>query len=83
MTDLHPSLAQTQRFFFRDSSQDLGENIFAVKNATLYTPEVESSIIPGMIRDSVITLAQAIGYVVVEKPMTKEELLNADEAFVT
>ncbi|RCV63331.1 branched-chain amino acid aminotransferase [Methanophagales archaeon] len=83
MTDLHPSLAQTQRFFFHNSSQDLGENIFAVKNATLYTPEAESSIIPGMTRDSVIALAQDIGYEVVEKLMTKEELLNADEAFVT
>lgn len=64
-------------------AQGPGENIFAVKNATLYTPEAESSIIPGMIRDSVITLAQDIGYEVVEKPMTKEELLTADEAFVT
>jgi branched-chain amino acid aminotransferase len=63
-------------------AQGPGENIFAVKNATLYTP-AEYSIIPGMTRDSVITLAQDIGYEVVEKSMTKEELLNADEAFVT
>lgn len=60
-----------------------GENIFAVKNAILYTPGAESSILPGVTRASVIELAQAIGYEVVEKPITKEELLNADELFFT
>ncbi len=60
-----------------------GENIFAVKNATLYTPAVESSILPGITRDSVIELAQDIGYEVIEQPITKEELLTADEAFFT
>ena len=60
-----------------------GENIFAVKNATLYTPAVESSILPGITRDSVIELAQDIGYEVIEQPIMKEELLTADEAFFT
>ena len=60
-----------------------GENIFAVKNATLYTPESESSILPGITRDSVIELARDIGYEVIEKPITKEELLTADEVFFT
>lgn len=60
-----------------------GENIFAVKNATLYTPAAESSILPGITRDSVIELAQDIGYEVIEQPITKEELLTADEAFFT
>ncbi len=60
-----------------------GENIFAVKNATLYTPELESSILPGITRDSVIELARDIGYEVIEKPITKEKLLTADEVFFT
>ncbi len=60
-----------------------GENIFAVKNAALYTPAVESSILPGITRDSVIELAQDIGYEVVETPITKEQLLAADEVFFT
>ncbi len=60
-----------------------GENIFAVKNATLYTPAAESSILPGITRDSVIVLARDTGYEVVEKPVTKEELLSADEVFFT
>lgn len=60
-----------------------GENIFAVKASALYTPAAESSILPGITRDSVILLAQDIGYGVVEKPITKEELLTADEVFFT
>jgi len=60
-----------------------GENIFAVKDGTLYTPEAESSILPGITRASIIELARDIGYKVVEKEMTKEELLSADEAFFT
>jgi len=60
-----------------------GENVFAVKNGTLYTPEAESSILPGITRASVIELARDMGYEVVEKRMTKEELLSADEAFFT
>ena len=60
-----------------------GENIFAVKNATLYTPAVESSILPGITRASVIVLARDLGYEVVEKPIQKEELLAADEVFFT
>lgn len=60
-----------------------GENIFAVKDGTIYTPEAESSILPGITRASIIELARDIGYKVVEKQMTKEELLSADEAFFT
>jgi len=39
--------------------------------------------LPGITRDSVIELAQDIGYEVIEQPITKEELLTADEAFFT
>jgi len=60
-----------------------GENIFAVKNGILYTPEADSSILPGITRASVIELARDMGYEVVEKRMTKEELLSADEVFFT
>jgi branched-chain amino acid aminotransferase len=60
-----------------------GENVFIVKDGTLYTPEAGSSILPGITRASVIELARDMGYEIVEKLMTKEELLNADEAFFT
>jgi branched-chain amino acid aminotransferase len=60
-----------------------GENIFIVKEGILYTPEAGSSILPGITRASIIELARDMGYEVVEKLMTKDELLNADEAFFT
>ncbi len=60
-----------------------GENIFAVKNSILYTPAVESSILPGITRASVIELARDMGYEVLEKPIAKAELLSADEVFFT
>jgi branched-chain amino acid aminotransferase len=60
-----------------------GENIFIVKEGILYTPEAESSILPGITRASVIELARDMGYTIVEKRITKEELCAADEAFFT
>jgi len=54
-----------------------------VKDGILYTPEAESSILPGITRASVIELARDLGYEVVEKLITKEELFAADEAFFT
>jgi branched-chain amino acid aminotransferase len=60
-----------------------GENIFIVKEGIVYTPEAESSILPGITRASVIELARDMGYTIVEKRITKEELCAADEAFFT
>jgi branched-chain amino acid aminotransferase len=60
-----------------------GENIFIVKEGILYTPEAASSILPGITRASVMELARDMGYTIVEKRITKEELCAADEAFFT
>ncbi len=57
-----------------------GENIFIVKNNKLYTPTL-GYILPGITRDSVITLAKEMRYEVEEKKLTLEDLYNADEAF--
>ncbi|WP_417445758.1 branched-chain amino acid transaminase [Kangiella sp.] len=64
-------------------SEGSGENIFVVKNNTLYTPPFTASILPGITRDTVITLARQMGYQVVEQNMTREALYLADEAFMT
>ncbi|MHC1636298.1 MAG: branched-chain amino acid transaminase, partial [Candidatus Methanospirareceae archaeon] len=64
-------------------SEGPGENIFIVKNSVIYTPGLESSILPGITRDTVITLARDMGYTVVEKQITKGEVMTADEAFFT
>ena len=42
-----------------------GETIFVVKDGTVYTPDLSSSILPGITRDSIIQIAQDIGYPVV------------------
>jgi len=59
-----------------------GENIFLVKNGRIKTTPL-TSILPGITRDSVITLAQDKGIPVVEERFTRDELYTADEAFFT
>ena len=60
-----------------------GENIFLVKNGELFTPDLSASILPGITRDTVIQIAQDLGYSVHEKPLIRSDLYLADEAFMT
>jgi len=60
-----------------------GETIFVVKDGTIYTPDLSSSILPGITRDSVIQIAQDIGYSVVQKPLIRSDLYLSDEVFMT
>ncbi len=60
-----------------------GENLFVVKGGTLYTAPVGLSILPGITRDAVITLARERGYRVEEKKIPREVLYIADELFFT
>jgi branched-chain amino acid aminotransferase len=59
-----------------------GENIFLVRNGTLYEPELTSAL-EGITRDSVIRIAQDYGMPVVAKRITRDEVYCADEAFFT
>jgi len=59
-----------------------GENIFIVKNGTLYEPELTSAL-EGITRDSVIRLAADFNLPVVAKRITRDEVYVADEAFFT
>ena len=59
-----------------------GENIFIVRNGALYTPPI-GNILPGITRDTVITLAGDADYEVYETPLTLEDIYDADEAFFT
>ena len=59
-----------------------GENIFTVKDGVLYTPDLSVSILPGITRDTVIQIAQDLGYRVVEKQLIRPELYLADECFM-
>jgi branched-chain amino acid aminotransferase len=60
-----------------------GETIFVVKGGTIYTPDLSASILPGITRDTVIQIAQDLGYPVVEKELIRTELYLADEVFMT
>jgi len=64
-------------------SEGSGENIFAVKSGRLYTPPLSSAILPGITRDTVMTLAREEGMVVVEEQLTRDALYLADEVFLT
>jgi branched-chain amino acid aminotransferase len=60
-----------------------GENIFFVKNGTLFTNDESSSIVPGITRDCVLTIARENNVPVTIRPFTREELMRADEVFLT
>lgn len=59
-----------------------GENIFIVKNSVLKTSPL-GPVLPGLTRNSVITLARDMGYSVIEQRFTRDEVYIADEAFLT
>jgi branched-chain amino acid aminotransferase len=62
-------------------SEGSGQNIFLVRNGALYTPPMAAAILPGITRDSVITLARELGYRVHEEMLPREILYVADELF--
>ena len=60
-----------------------GENVFLVKNGRVTTPPLSASILAGLTRATVLALAEEEGMPVVEAPITRDELLLADEVFLT
>jgi branched-chain amino acid aminotransferase len=62
-------------------SEGSGQNLFLVRNNVLLTPPASASILPGITRDTVITLAKDHGFEVREEMLPRELLYIADEAF--
>jgi len=61
-----------------------GENLFLVRDGELYTPALSQSILDGITRDTVITLAREMGYTVHDQAtISRGELHTADELFFT
>jgi len=60
-----------------------GENVFVIKDGTLITNDASADILPGITRDSVLTIARAAGLPLVIRPLAVEDLAQADEAFFT
>ncbi|MCR4403152.1 MAG: branched-chain amino acid transaminase [Firmicutes bacterium] len=64
-------------------SEATGENLFVVRGGTIYTPQLASSILNGITRNTILTLARDLGIPAVEQPLPREILYVADEVFLT
>ena len=64
-------------------SEGSGENLFLVRGGVLYTTPLANSVLNGITRSSVLTLARQLGIEVVEQALPREMLYICDEAFFT
>jgi branched-chain amino acid aminotransferase len=62
-------------------AEGTGENLFAVRKGVIYTSH-RSTVLEGLTRDSIITLARDTGFEVREEPLSRDQLYVADELFV-
>jgi len=62
-------------------SEGSGQNVFIVRDGSIFTPPLSASILGGITRDSIITLARELGYQVTEMNVPREALYIADEVF--
>ncbi len=58
-----------------------GENLFLVRGGKIYTPHT-ATILEGITRDALITLAKDQGFEVIEAPISRDQIYIADEVFV-
>ncbi|MGH8224213.1 MAG: branched-chain amino acid transaminase [Woeseiaceae bacterium] len=64
-------------------SEGAGENLFVIRNGIIHTPPAAASILTGITRDTVISLAGRLGFRVREQAIPREMLYLADELFFT
>ena len=64
-------------------SEGSGENLFVVRDGKIITPPLGNSVLPGITRDSVIQIANSLGYSLIEQIIPREMLYIADEVFFT
>jgi len=62
-------------------SEGSGQNVFIVRDGSIQTPPLASSVLAGITRDSVMTLARDLGFPVIETVLPREAIAIADEAF--
>ncbi|HVI74184.1 MAG TPA: branched-chain amino acid transaminase [Anaeromyxobacteraceae bacterium] len=60
-----------------------GENIYIVKDGTIFTPPLSSPVLAGITRDSVLRIAKDLGVPVCEQKFTRDTMYLADELFMT
>ncbi len=66
---------------FGNLSEGSGQNVFVVREGVIYTPPVGNSVLWGITRDSVMTIARELGFDVREQTLPRESLYIADEVF--
>ena len=66
-----------------DVGEGSGENLFLIENGVIYTPDIGSSVLNGITRNTVIQLAKDLGYEVREERIPRERVYTADELFFT
>ncbi|MDQ2665553.1 MAG: branched-chain amino acid transaminase [Gemmatimonadota bacterium] len=64
-------------------SEGSGQNVFIVQKGVIYTTPANGTLLPGITRDSIITLARGLGLDVREQALQREVLYTADEIFLT
>jgi branched-chain amino acid aminotransferase len=64
-------------------SEGAGENLFVIRDGVIYTPAIANSVLQGITRDTIITLAREHGFEVREQAIPREFLYLADEMFMT
>ena len=63
-------------------AEGAGENLFMIKDGQIYEPEIASALI-GITRSTIHSLAKDLGYTIVSKRLTRDDVYTADEAFFT
>jgi branched-chain amino acid aminotransferase len=63
-------------------SEGSGQNVFAVEGKVIYTPPLDGTLLPGITRDTVLTLAEEQQLRVMVQPLSREVLYTCDELFV-
>lgn len=64
-------------------SEGSGQNVFIVSRGAMFTPPIDGTLLPGITRDTILTLARDAGIPVHERAMPREALYTADEVFFT
>lgn len=60
-----------------------GENVFIVRDGVISTPPVSDGVLEGITRDSIMIIADELGYPVIEESLVRTDLYTADEVFMT
>ena len=63
------------------ASEGAGENLFIVRKGVVYTPDSSAGALNGITRNTIFAICKDLGVEIKEKPITRDEIYIADEAF--